>query len=76
MAVKLNDKGSIYDITIWEEHRSKGYGKKAMQEIEAFAKDKGIKSIGLHVFGHNKKARDLYEKVGYRETNSKMEKTL
>jgi ribosomal protein S18 acetylase RimI-like enzyme len=76
MATRTDEKGFIYDINIWEESQGKGYGKKTMQEIETFAKENGMKSIGLHVFGHNKVARDLYEKLGYRETNIKMEKTL
>ncbi|RCW64542.1 GNAT family N-acetyltransferase [Saliterribacillus persicus] len=76
IAERTDAKGFIYDINIWEESQCKGYGKKAMQEIEIFAKENGMNSIGLHVFGHNKVARYLYEKLGYRETNIKMEKTL
>ncbi len=76
IATRTDEKGFIYDINIWEENQGKGYGKKAMQEIEIFAKEIGMKSIGLHVFGPNKVARDLYEKLGYRETSIKMEKTL
>nr|WP_276516646.1 GNAT family N-acetyltransferase [Fictibacillus nanhaiensis] len=76
LATKTDEKGFIYDITIWDEYQGKGYGKKTMKEIETFAKENGIKSIGLHVFGQNKVARDLYEKLGYKETNIKMEKTL
>ncbi|WP_101841837.1 N-acetyltransferase [Halobacillus sp. Marseille-P3879] len=71
-----NEKGFIYGINIWEGNQGKGYGKKAMQEIEILAKNLGLKSIGLHVFAHNNMARDLYEKVGYTEKNIKMEKTL
>jgi len=47
-----------------------------MKEIEIFAKSIGLKSIGLHVFGHNKLARDLYKKLGYVETNINMKKIL
>lgn len=71
-----NEKGFIYDIKIWEGNQGKGYGKKAMQEIEILAKKFGLKDIGLHVFAHNNKARGLYEKLGYIEKNIKMEKTI
>lgn len=47
-----------------------------MKQAEIIAKEVGLKMIGLHVFGHNKVARGLYEKSGYTETNIKMEKTL
>lgn len=76
LAHKTSEKGFIYDINIWEGNQGKGYGKQAMKEIERVAKEIGIKKIGLHVFGHNKAARRLYEKLGYIETNIKMEKAL
>lgn len=47
-----------------------------MKQIELKAKELRLKEIGLHVFGHNKAARGLYEKLGYVETNIKMEKSL
>ena len=76
LAKRTDEKGFIYDINIWEGNQSKGYGKQAMQEMEILAKKIGLKSIGLHVFGHNKIARSLYEKLGYKESNIKMEKIL
>ncbi|HLS09630.1 GNAT family N-acetyltransferase [Lentibacillus sp.] len=71
-----NKKGFIYDINIWEGNQGKGYGKQAMKEVEIVAKNIGLEKIGLHVFGHNKVARGLYEKLGYIETSVKMEKSL
>lgn len=71
-----NDKGFIYDIKIQEDSRGRGYGKQAMEEIEKVARNLNLKSIGLHVFGHNQVARGLYQKLGYAETNIKMEKKL
>ncbi|MDY0393948.1 GNAT family N-acetyltransferase [Virgibacillus halophilus] len=66
----------MYDINIWKGNQGKGYGKQAMKQIEIIAKEIGLKVIGLHVFGHNKVARGLYEQLGYIETNIKMEKSL
>lgn len=76
LAKQSGEKGFIYDINIWEGNQGRGYGKQAMQEIELVAKKLGLKSIGLHVFGHNQVARGLYSKLGYIETNIKMEKKL
>jgi ribosomal protein S18 acetylase RimI-like enzyme len=76
LAQKSHDKGFIYDIYILEDYQGHGYGKQAMVAIEVIGRKLGLKKIGLHVFGHNKVARDLYEKIGYRETDILMEKEL
>ena len=76
LAQRSNDMGFIYDINIWEHNQGRGYGKKALREIESVAKELGLKNIRLHVFGHNKVARNLYEKLGYIETDIMMEKTI
>lgn len=76
LAQRSADKGFIYDINIWEDHQGHGYGKQAMREIEKVAKHLGLKSIGLHVFGHNQSARHLYEELEYIETDIVMEKKI
>jgi ribosomal protein S18 acetylase RimI-like enzyme len=76
LAQRSNEKGFIYDINIWEGNQGRGYGKQAMKEIELVARKLGLKSIGLHVFGHNQVARGLYEKLGYIETDIIMEKEI
>ncbi len=47
-----------------------------MKEIEIIAKKLGMNKIGLHVFGHNKVARRLYEQLGYEITNINMVKVI
>ncbi|XXM70585.1 GNAT family N-acetyltransferase [Lysinibacillus sphaericus] len=76
LARQSPEKGFIYDIRIQDEQQGKGYGKQAMKEIEEKAKQLGMNKIGLHVFGHNKIARGLYEKIGYKTTNVVMEKEI
>jgi RimJ/RimL family protein N-acetyltransferase len=66
----------IYDIEIDKAARGKGYGRKALELVEAKAKTLGASSIGLHVFGFNEAARALYEKSGFRATNIVMVKEL
>lgn len=56
----------IYDIMINADLRGKGYGKKTMTLVEAFALDRKINKICLHVFEHNHAAFKLYKKVGYK----------
>ncbi|MBY0415309.1 MAG: GNAT family N-acetyltransferase [Bdellovibrionales bacterium] len=71
-----NRKAFIYDIVLNEKARGKGYGKQAMLLLEDEVKKLGLRHIGLHVFGHNKVARNLYETIGYETTNVNMEKVL
>lgn len=71
-----NRKAFIYDIILDESTRGKGYGKKAMEFLEVEVKNLGLRHIGLHVFGHNTVARNLYETLGYEITNLNMEKKL
>lgn len=70
------NEGYIYDFVIFEEFQGKGYGKEAMQEIDCKAKEIGMTRMELHVFGHNKVARLLYEKNGYEITNIIMAKSI
>ncbi len=71
-----NRKAFIYDIVLDENTRGKGYGKKAMVLLEDEVRRLGLRHIGLHVFGHNTVARNLYTTLGYEITNLNMEKTL
>lgn len=71
-----NRKAFIYDIVLDENTRGKGYGKKAILLLEDEVKKLGLRHIGLHVFGHNTVARNLYQNLGYEITNLNMEKVL
>jgi ribosomal protein S18 acetylase RimI-like enzyme len=66
----------IYDVIIDEDQRGKGYGKQAMLALEDVVRGMGLDEIGLHVFGHNTIARDLYLKAGYEITDISMAKKL
>lgn len=76
LAQKSIEEGFIYDISILEKYQGFGYGKEAMKKIEEVGRKLGMKRIGLHVFGHNKVARGLYEKLGYQTTNVEMVKEI
>lgn len=66
----------IYDLNIKEAYQGKGYGKKTMLLLEKHAKGIGVNKITLHVFGHNKRAINLYEKLGYTAFSLHMAKNI
>ncbi|HEY7936210.1 MAG TPA: GNAT family N-acetyltransferase [Candidatus Limnocylindrales bacterium] len=66
----------IWDIVIAEDFRGRGYGRAALAALEPIARSLGYDEIGLHVFGDNEIARDLYRSAGYVETNVSMVKRL
>ena len=66
----------IYDINIKDAYRGQGLGTKTMRSIEEYCEDTDVETIGLHVFGHNKRAVALYNKMGFETTNYRMEKKL
>jgi ribosomal protein S18 acetylase RimI-like enzyme len=67
---------ALYDFWIHEPYRRQSYGARALRALEARVQALGLDEIRLHVFGHNRAARALYEKVGYRATNVTMAKKL
>ena len=68
--------GFIYDFSIDEPKRGKGYGRQSMLALENVAKELGIESLTLHVFTKNKVAKGLYEHLGYEVTSQNMAKRL
>ncbi|AIQ20955.1 GNAT family acetyltraansferase [Paenibacillus sp. FSL H7-0357] len=66
----------IYDIYIFEPYQGKGYGKQALLALDESARELGVSKIGLHVFGQNNRAFELYKKMGYLVTDITMSKTL
>ncbi len=66
----------ISKIEIAEAHRGKGLGREVMLLLEASLKAQGFKQIGLHVFGDNLVARQLYESLGYETYSIQMRKKL
>jgi ribosomal protein S18 acetylase RimI-like enzyme len=68
--------GFILELYVEEKFRGKGYGKQLMLLIEEKARELGLKAIGLHVFGSNKIAQNLYKAVGYEITSVNMSKAL
>lgn len=69
MMEKVESHIGIFGITIAKEWRKKGIGKFLMEKAidEAKITIPGMQIITLGVFGNNPVARQLYEKMGFRE---------
>jgi len=66
----------LHDIFLDKLHRRKGYGSETIKQVESMAIKKGVRSIALHVFYHNKAAQKFYKKNGYLITGLQMFKQL
>ena len=66
----------LYDITIDEPERGKGYGRAAMTALEDETRRLGHDTIALNVWGGNEVARGLYRSLGWAEESVHMRKRL
>ena len=66
----------LYDITIDEAERGKGYGRGTMSALEEEVRKLGHDMIGLNVWGANEVARGLYRSLGWTEESVQMRKRL
>jgi len=75
--VGIRDGGAwLYDITIAESERGKGYGRAAMTALENEVRTLGHDMIGLNVWGGNDVARGLYRSLDWAEESVYMRKKL
>jgi GNAT superfamily N-acetyltransferase len=68
--------GWVYDVEIDEHRRGEGLGRAAMLAAEDLAREEGWSEIGLNVFGPNRRARALYDSLGYGVVTITMSKSL
>lgn len=66
----------IFLLYVSPDHRRQGIGSALMHHVEAWAKAKGSRQIGLQVFQQNQPALQLYEKLGYQPQSVWMVKSL
>jgi ribosomal protein S18 acetylase RimI-like enzyme len=66
----------VYNVEIDEAQRGKGYGKAMMLAAERELVQRGVTKLGLNVFGSNKSAIGLYERLGYEVISQQMTKPL
>ena len=65
--------GYIGEIWVEEKFRRKGVGKKLMEKMLEWFKERGIKWVRADVLSNNKEAIEFYKKLGFREFNKEME---
>ncbi len=59
------DQASIFGFGIAPIFQGKGYGRLFLKQVMSMIRNKGIKSITLHVGSDNKRAFSLYTSVGF-----------
>ncbi|MFT8870762.1 MAG: GNAT family N-acetyltransferase [Sporolactobacillus sp.] len=66
----------IYDFRIFKPFRGRGCSQDALEALFQLCRAEGIRKLSLHVFAHNGRARHVYQKLGFRETDLQMTKWL
>jgi ribosomal protein S18 acetylase RimI-like enzyme len=70
------DTAWVYNVVVDAAHRGKGYGRGLMLAAERELVERGVSRLGLNVFGTNKTAIRLYERLGYQVLTQQMTKPL
>ncbi|HLF23275.1 MAG TPA: GNAT family N-acetyltransferase, partial [Burkholderiales bacterium] len=55
----------LYQLTVDEAFRRRGYGRAILSAVEPLARDEGATELRLNVFRHNNAARKLYESAKF-----------
>ena len=66
----------LYDLWVDPPERGRGYGRAAMEALEAEARSRGLPVVEFNVWGGNAVARSLYRTLGYEERSVFMGKNL
>lgn len=66
----------VYNLSIDEHVRRRGYARAAFEELERVVRERGVQQLALHVFGHNHGARRLYDELGFEPTSLTLRKIL
>lgn len=67
MAVLESNYLGLFDITVSENYRNKGYGSKLIDSLLSIGKEHGAKKAYLQVMTNNEPALNLYKKFGFHE---------
>ena len=66
----------LYFVGILEPYRRRGYATRVLELLNEQVRDAGLDEVRLYVFGHNRRAWPLYEKMGYTVVSATMEKKV
>jgi ribosomal protein S18 acetylase RimI-like enzyme len=71
-----NGDGYVYDVAVSQDRQGRGYGRALMLAGEKAALSLGAGGLRLTVFGHNRRARRLYDNLGYEATATMLGRRL
>ncbi|CAN5829101.1 GNAT family N-acetyltransferase [soil metagenome] len=60
---------SVDDVYVAPEYRSLGVGRALLSNVEAWSREKGANGISLQVAAANERARNFYDRLGFREVS-------
>ena len=66
----------IYDFRIDDAQRGKGFGAEALARVDEKLRSMGARTVGLNVLPGNARARELYERHGFRVSGIVMQKVF
>jgi ribosomal protein S18 acetylase RimI-like enzyme len=55
----------VYDVVVDEDQRRRGYGAGLMRAGAVWSRARGAHALGLNVFGYNRGAKTLYDRLGF-----------
>jgi ribosomal protein S18 acetylase RimI-like enzyme len=64
--------GFVDDLYVRPEHRGKGLGTRALDEVKAFCVEAGVRALHLEVGHDNAVAQGLYRKAGFEATGRQL----
>ena len=71
-----NKQGFLYNITVFPQHRRRGFASDALVLVEEMVGSAGCTALGLNVFSSNDGAIALYRKLGFSAASSYWNKPL
>ena len=60
---------AVEDVYVVPEHRSSGVGRALFEECQKWAREKRANGVSLQVAADNARAREFYERLGFREVS-------
>jgi len=75
-SVTLEPCGYVTVLALTEAAEGQGVARRLMERVEDWARSKGFRLLELDVFANNRRARDFYRRLGYREDSLRLTKPL
>ena len=68
--------GHVSDLVVASGVEGRGVGRALMAAAEGWARERGYRLLTLNVFGDNRRALELYTRLGYQPDTTKLVKVL